>query len=101
MKELDKTKYYRKLKRLSELDLEQKSVHGCYGYECRETGCFINDDMAHLFDGVTVRAYHIDDHLYAEGETSLYGYRDGSWSYNENWFVEDYNGWVTEEDFAL
>ena len=82
--EFDKTKYYRVLKKLSELDLERKSVRGCHGYECRETGGFINDDMAHLFDGVTVRAYYTDDHLYADNEKSLYGYRWDNWSFHDS-----------------
>ncbi len=89
------------LKPFSKLDISRKEDHGTYGWHCEITGGFINDDMVDLFDGITLREFINDEHLYMMSEDNPYGWRHGSWSFNEYWFVDDYEGWLAEEDFAL
>ena len=95
-------KIIRTLKPLDSLNLDRVEWHGCSGYNCVDTGGFINDEMVELFDGMTVLEFEREEPDADDEDSVPYEYKWDRWSFSKHWFKNpDENDWLAEEDFAL
>lgn len=89
------------LKKFSELNLTRKEIYGNYGYQCKDSNCFINDSMVDLFDGVTEREFIENDsgHRVDHEDKAIYHYTYGVWGFSGRWFAD--NPWFEDSDYYL